>query len=285
MNFFPNINLDITKHHFNNIKYKDFDLVIGGGGFRGYYHIGSLYILKVLEQQQKISIKQIIGTSSGAIASVNYACNIDFNKWLESYNEIKNLMLNGLDLHLATIAVLKYKLPSNAHILCNQQNVKIVVAKFNWWPFGFTEVIFDNFTSFDHLINCLSAAINIPMYTSNNFKGIMINNNRYYDGFFCRLTPIIKNNNMPQLVIKTAHVLYPKFVTLKPKDSHINLLAMRGFLETKKFLTIDTNINKVIEWIEPYNEKNNSNKIQSNKTNYLFYIIPLIFYIGANYIK
>jgi hypothetical protein len=60
---------------------------------------------------------------------------------------------------------------------------------------------------------------------------------------------------------------------------------MRGFLETKKFLTIDTNINKVIEWIEPYNEKNNSNKIQSNKTNYLFYIIPLIFYIGANYIK
>lgn len=282
MNFFPNINLDIMNHQFNNIKYKDFDLVIGGGGLRGYYHIGSLYILKDLEKQKKISIRQIIGTSSGAIASVNYACNINFNKWLESYNEIKNSMLNGLDLHMATITVLKYKLPSNAHILCNQQNVKIVVAKFNWWPFGFTETIFDNFESFDHLINCLSAAINIPIYTSNNFKGIMMNNNRYYDGFFCRLTPIIQNNDMPQLVIKTAYVLYPKFVTLEPKDSYINLLAMRGFLETKKFLTIDTNINKVIEWIEPYNKNDLAEQV---KTNYLFYVIPLIFFIGANYIN
>lgn len=293
MSFFLNLNLNTINHQFD-IKYDTFDLVIGGGGFRGYYHVGSLYILKDLEKQNKINIRQIIGTSSGAIASVNYACDIDFNEWLQSYDEIRNLMKNGIDLHLSTMMVLKNKLPSNAHILCNQRNVKIAVSKFNWWPFGFTEVIFNNFESFDHLLNCLSAAINIPMYTSNNFKGIIINNNRYYDGFFCRLTPTINNNNLPQMVIKTAHVLYPKFVTLKPKDSHIDLLAMRGFLETKKFLSVDAknSANRVIEWIEPHTEqikhteqinKNQFNKL--NKTNKLFYVIPLIFFIGANYFK
>lgn len=289
MDFFPNINLNIVNHQFDNIKYKNFDLIIGGGGFRGYYHIGSLYILKDLEQQNKIKIRQIIGTSSGAIAAVNYACDVDFNKWLDSYNDIKNLMDDGLDLHNATITVLKNKLPQNAHILCNQQNVKIVTTKFDWWPFKFTEVVFDNFVSFDFLIDCLSAAINIPIYTSNNFRGVIINNNRYYDGFFHRLTPIIRNNDLPQLVIKTVNVLYPKFVTLKPRDSHINLLAMRGFLETKKFLTSEINTNKVIEWIESNNAIDLNNKIKSNKTqvkkNYLFYVIPLIFFIGSKYVK
>lgn len=289
MDFFPNINLNIINHQFDNIKYKNFDLIIGGGGFRGYYHIGSLCILKDLEKQNKIKIRQIIGTSSGAIAAVNYACNINFNKWLDSYGDIKNLMDNGLDLHSATITVLKNKLPKNAHILCNQQNVKIVTTKFDWWPFGFTEAVFDNFISFDFLINCLSAAINIPIYTSNNFRGVIINNNRYYDGFFYRLTPIIQNNDLPQLVIKTVNVLYPKFVTLKPKDSHINLLAMRGFLETKKFLTSESNINKVIEWIDSNNATDLNNKIKSNKIqikkNHLFYIIPLFFFIGSKYIS
>lgn len=282
-----NVDFNTQTNLFNDIKYTNFDLIIGGGGFRGYYHVGSLYLLKQLEKNNKISIRQIVGTSSGAIAAVNYACDIDFNEWLDSYDKIKNLMKTGYDLHLATIKLLKEKLPSNAHDLCNLHNVKIVTSKLKWNYLGFTEVIFDKFESFDFLIDCISAAINIPYYTSDNFGGIVINSNRHYDGFFCRLTPIIVNNDYPQLVIKTASVLYPTFATLKPKDSHINLLAIRGFLETNKFLKNQSNKNKVIQWIDPNNELNKdvSNLIQLTQTNYNIIIFPITFYLLSKYLQ
>jgi hypothetical protein len=283
-----NIDLNIQANLFNNIKYKNFDLIIGGGGFRGYYHIGSLYLLKQLEQNNQINVRQIVGTSSGAIAAVNYACDVDFNEWLESYENIKNLMKNGYDLHLATIKLLKEKLPQNAHELCNACNVKIVTSKLKWNYLGFTEVIFNNFESFNHLIDCISAAINIPFYTSDNFSGVIINSNRHYDGFFCRLTPIITNNDYPQLVIKTANVLYPTFATLKPKDSHINLLAIRGFLETNKFLKNQSDKNKVIQWIDPHTNinKNKSSKLlQFVPTNYKIIVFPITFYLIGKYLQ
>jgi predicted patatin/cPLA2 family phospholipase len=294
MNFLHNINLNLDViDNIDNTKHNFFDLIIGGGGFRGYYHVGSLYIIKELEQKNKIKIRQIIGTSSGAIGAVNYACNVNSYNWIKSYEEIKKLMEDGLDLHTATIMVLREKLPKNAHELCNQHNVKIAVSYIcfqkSLWPIKINEVLLDNFSSFNNLIDSLSASINIPYYTSNNVNGVIINNIRYYDAFFCRHTPIIINNDLPQLIIKTINVIYPRFVTLNAKDSYINLLALRGYLETYNFFKYTTN-NNVIKWIEPCNllkikDKQNKENKENKEHNYLVFIIPLLFFIKAKYFQ
>ena len=57
---------------------KKIGLVLSGGGARGFFHMG---IIKAL-QELNIEVKEIAGTSVGAIVGVIYAANpkIDFEK-------------------------------------------------------------------------------------------------------------------------------------------------------------------------------------------------------------
>jgi len=260
LDFFYNIN-------FNNIdiKYKYFDLVLSGGGFKSFYHIGLCKILKELEYNDKIKIRNIIGTSSGAISAVIYACNIDFDIWFEAYYDIKD-NINNSDLHRAVIKTLKNKLPNDAYLKCNNK-VKISVSKLTM--FGFYEETIDYFTSNDHLISVISASIKIPFLTSNSIIGQKINNSFCYDGFFSRISPVIHNNDLPQLLVRTQKVIYSHNLIFKPADSYIELLSLRGLYESKKFLKNEI-VNKIMCWIPP----NKSKKIK----NKLYIIVPIIFY-------
>ena len=73
------MNQDIIKYLDNidyddfEIKYNNFDVILSGGGFKGYYHLGLCKILKHFEKNNKIKIRHIIGTSTGAISAVVFA--------------------------------------------------------------------------------------------------------------------------------------------------------------------------------------------------------------------
>lgn len=235
------------------IKYNYFDLVLSGGGFKGYYHLGLCKILKHFELKNKIKIRHIIGTSTGAISAIIYACNINYHKWIESFYKIKE-NIHKSDLHQTVIEIMREELPPNAHELCNGK-IKITTSKLTF--FGFVEEIHDNFISKDHLISVLSASIKIPYLTSNSIFGELLNNYYHYDGFFTRVSPIQYNHDIPQLLIKTYVANYPSSLSLKPVDSHIELLSLRGLYESKKFFKHQKK-NDTIEWIESKNKKNKS---------------------------
>jgi len=267
INYFNNIHYDI------DIKYNNFDLIFSGGGFKSFYHIGICKILKKLENENKIKIRNIIGTSSGAISAIIYACNINFELCFEAYYKIKNI-INKSDLKNCVIDIFKKYLPKNAYELCNGK-IKITVSKFT--IFGFQEEIIQYFESNDDLINVLSASINIPLLTSNNIYGQKIKKDICYDGFFSRITPVIYDNDLPQLVIKTYNVYYPSYLILKPNDSYIELLSLRGLLESKNFFKNNINSKKTIYWLEKNNKKP-KNIFEKN----LYIIIPIIFWFISN---
>ena len=89
--------LDNVKYNDIDIKYKEFDLVFSGGGLKGFYHIGICKILKYHEIHNNIKIRYIIGTSTGALSAVMYACDIDLKMWYNSYYIIKeNITKNDI---------------------------------------------------------------------------------------------------------------------------------------------------------------------------------------------
>ena len=254
----------------NNIKYNYFDLILGGGGFKSYYHIGLFKLLKTLEIESKIKIRYLIGTSAGALSAVSYICNIDFEIWLESYNVIRDKYNNQNDLFCCIKDVFLNYLPENAHELCNGK-VKILLSRLTC--FGFKPELVEYFDSLDHLKQVILATINIPILTCNNFYGVKINKNLYYDGFFTKMTPIIVNNDLPQLVVYTYKIFYPRKAILKPIDSFIDLLTIRGYKDTINFFKF--NEHKILKWVDVDNKKKDTIK----KGKFLKFIIPLLFFI------
>lgn len=120
----------------------------------------------------------------------------------------------------------------------------------------------------------LSASIKVPYITSTSIFGEKINNNYYYDGAFIRNVPLLFESDLPQLLIETHATNYCNKLSMKPVDSHIELLALRGVYESKNFFKHDKK-NKTIKWIEPNYKKINKN--------YTFIIIPCLFYLMANF--
>lgn len=77
----------------NNQKHKGVGLVLGGGGARGFFHIG---VIKAL-QELKIPIVEISGTSIGAIigAILAYDPNFDFDLILKNFNYLKLVTISN----------------------------------------------------------------------------------------------------------------------------------------------------------------------------------------------
>lgn len=252
-----------------DIKYKEFDLILGGGGLKGYFHVGLCKILKDYENNNKIKIRYIIGSSTGALSAVMYVVNIHHHTWLNEYYEIKQNISNS-DLHTTVIDIFRKCMPKDAYLLCNNK-IKISLSKLT--IFGFKNVLIDKFESNEHLLDVLSASIKIPFWTSNEIYGCNIKNNIYYDSFFTKITPIIYNNDLEQLVIKTVSVNYLNKYSLTPADSFIELLALRGLYESTDFFKSNKNSNTIF-WVNKYYKKEKKSK--------LYIIIPIVLYLLVN---
>lgn len=78
-------------------KYRKIGLVLGGGGSRGFYHIG---VIKAL-QELNVKVDRVAGTSIGAIMGAIYASNpdVDFDKLVEKLDLIKiaSMILSHID--------------------------------------------------------------------------------------------------------------------------------------------------------------------------------------------
>jgi hypothetical protein len=251
-----------------NIEHKEFDIIVGGGGFRCYYHLGFFKLLKLIPN---IMPRHFIGTSSGAISIVYHVCELTDQQIFKTYELIQRQMSLGSCLHDAAVQALREILPSNAHELCNGK-IKIFVSEFTL--FGFSKKYIDHFETFDDLILSISASINIPCLTSSNIYGTIINGSRCYDGCFASLVPIFcpRIHDLNQLVLLTHKVTYPKRFTLYPGDPHIYLLALKGLIEAKDFFT-KKDEHSIIKWIDKTKYKTKS------KPKYRLVIIPGIMYL------
>jgi len=258
------------------VPYSEIDLVISGGGFSGYYHVGFFYLLKNLIRDNKIKIRNIYATSAGVLSSVCFLCGISVYDWFNTYYKTKKLYNTDTDINSSVKKVIRELLPKNAHTICNKK-LNIVLSKLNYYKLKC--VIINEFNSFEHLLNIIDASINIPFILSSNYEGVIIDGSRYYDGGLTNNTPIIYNNDLPQLVLKTHEIDYPITKKFWLNDPYLELLIIRGAIESFDFFTNNTNNkNLPIEWIDKNYKKS---EIQYYKINiqYIKYIFPVMMFL------
>lgn len=268
--------IDSLKNKYNNnVKHYNTDLVISGGGCSGYYFAGTCNILNNLEKLNKIHINNIYATSAGVLIAIFYLCQIPIEKWIQTYYYAKFNYKSGL-IHDVIIKTLKQFIPRDAYLKCNKI-LNIILSKRTL--FGFKKTIINTFSSNDELLLVVSAAINVPFITSYNVRGVKINNDYYYDGVLVCNTPIQYNSSLPQLVLYTHKIDYPLKYKFSINDDLIELLMIRGYIETEEFLNSLENNSKTICWID----KNLERKEKPNRCFYVVNILTIGIYIFMNY--
>jgi hypothetical protein len=259
--------LSNNKNTFNNIdtttfKFpkKTFDIVVGGGGFKGFYNIGAFEIIKQMIVNSQIKIRYWTGVSSGAYVCVFTILGIQMNIIKNMYRFAKkNKFRHDINNILSKICNLIF--PSNAHELCNGK-LRILVSEFTIK--GLIPVIIDKFESKEHLIKILQATSFIPFLTTNDFHGIKINGKKYFDGAFTNNTPIIYKNDLPQLVFTTSAVKNSEYLdAFKITDFNPDNLILKGMNDIKEFiLNLESNnknlLNYPIKWIPSKTKKINN---------------------------
>lgn len=239
--------IDVTKFKFPE---KEFDVVIAGGGLKGYYNFGACEILKKMIKNDQIKIRNYTGVSSGAYVALFSLLDISLQTIRNMY-EFGRLNTYKHDLNKILSKICEHILPDNVHELLNGK-LKILISKITLK--GFKPVIIDNFKSKEHLIKVLNASSFIPLITTSEYRGIEIDNNKYFDGGFTNNTPVMIQHDFPQLLFNTTNVVYSSLYSYCIKDSNPELLIVRGAIDMEKLcLSFEKNDiqlkNIPLEWI------------------------------------
>ena len=271
---------DITSKIFDTIKdvnidkyilpADEIDCIVLGGGLKGYYVFGCLLLLKKMMDLNKIKIRKFIGISAGAFLAIFLFANFD-PQIIRNINDFafKNNTSYPIDKILLKICWEIF--PENIHELINGK-VTILISK---GTFGNDkEKYVTYFKSKLHLMQVLHASSFIPFITSNNFRGVEIDGEKYFDGVFSNRNPTNFNNDIPQLVFHTSKVNYSLFNSIYFNDPFPELIMIKGILDFELFIknNLKSNNKIPIKWIEPYHNNNikNFKKINNIKNNIKF---------------
>ncbi len=235
-----------------------FDCIFSGGGLKGYYLFGAIIILRRMIDNNKITIRNYICVSVGALAAVFLLSGISIHKMRNIYEFAKQN--DKYDLNDLTLNICDKLLPDNIHELCNGK-VKIIVSRLTLN--GMKEEIITKFKSKKHLLKIIHATSCVPYFTNTKIDGVKIKDKTYYDGAFTNNLPIINNNDLPQLLFRTLDVDYNYNNTFKLNDNYPELLILRGVIDMEFFIkNISKDIkiinNIPIKWIMPNNNIINS---------------------------
>ena len=66
----------------------DVDVVISGGGLKGYYVCGCIAVLQHQFNAHKINIARVSGASAGAWSAMFICCGLSTTLWIESYHRL-----------------------------------------------------------------------------------------------------------------------------------------------------------------------------------------------------
>ncbi len=224
-------NINVTKLKFPE---KEFDVVIAGGGLKCFYNIGAFEVLKKMMELNQINVRYFTGVSSGAYVSLFTILNIPVKNVRNMY-EFARKNKHRHDLNKIFSKICEHILPSNVHELSNGK-LRILVSKFTLK--GLRPVIIDKFESKEHLIKILHATSFIPFLTTSEFNGVKIGGEQYFDGAFTNNTPIIYENDLPQLIFNTPSVNYSNSYAFKIIDSNPEKLIVTGAIDMEKFIKL-----------------------------------------------
>ena len=219
---------------------EEVDIVVSGGGLKGYFVIGARAVLENQLAQRNLKLCRCAGASAGAWAAMFMASGVSNSDWLKTYTFTRNAFEAGdssrvLEAYREQILPwLAEKLPKDAYIRCNGRCfISITVLdRCGWLP---RNMIVSQFESNEDLVNACFASSCIPFVVEHGmgprFRGL-----RVVDGGLTNNTPCFTDGVRRQIVIRLEQVPYDWRAFAIPCDPCIEALALNGALMMARFL-------------------------------------------------
>jgi len=219
---------------------QEYDVVLSGGGMRGFYYTGANIVLQQMVQKYGWKLCRFAGTSAGAWSAVYLALGLDTVHWTETFYLGQEHLrtkdpLTICDEDSDLMKYIRKIIPENAHEICSGRvfiGITVVDSCCK-----FRKQVISEFTSKDDLIRCCIAAGNIP-YMSTKGKGAPYRGMTAWDGGITDNCPLFEDGLRRQLVMdvmKGAINDYSMAMTSAPKDPAVESLIVRGALEMRAF--------------------------------------------------
>jgi hypothetical protein len=219
---------------------EEIDLVVSGGGLKGYFLIGCRDVLDKQLKIRGLRIRRYAGASAGAWSAMFMAADVSTAHWLKTYTFTRAAMEAGdsscvLEAYREQILPwLMDVLPPDAYLRCNGRCFLsiTVLDKFGFFP---RNVIVSEFSSNEDLINACFASSCIP-FVVERALGPRFRGQRVVDGGLTNNTPCFVDGARRQIVIRLEHVLMDWRAIASPIDPCIEALALNGALMMARFL-------------------------------------------------
>jgi hypothetical protein len=215
------------------IPVAEIDLVISGGGLKGFFMCGAAHVLRKELAKRNIEINRIAGTSAGAWAGLFIMCGFSTHNWVESYYVLSDRPNETIhDVFTLMLPWLKKVLPENAYLLCSGRLfISITVIT----RYGLVNRLVSEFTSNDDLLQCCLASSTLPYLTESGgcrvFRGDYV-----VDGGLTNNIPVFVDGRRRQLVFRLFNVEYPWRLLVNAQDTCIDALIVRGAMLMARFL-------------------------------------------------
>ena len=214
----------------------EIDIVLSGGGLKGYFMAGCGFVLTEELAKQNIKIGRVAGTSAGSWAGMFLLTGFDTKDWLETYYACQaNPDLTLLEVYEKIWPQgVESLMAEDAYITCTDR-LFISVTEITRW--GLQNRMISKFRSNRELFECCCASSMIPYLSHMKlYWDLKCHNMWCLDGGITNNTPIFPDGNNRQLVFRLYEVEYPWRGMLQAVDTCIETLTLRGGLLMSRFL-------------------------------------------------
>ncbi|RYH24379.1 hypothetical protein EON65_16790 [archaeon] len=191
----------------------EIDVVISGGGLKGYFVTGCSHIMKHEFERQNIKIARVAGASAGAWCGLFMLTNFSTENWIETYYLCKERP--EMTMHEAYDDIWPWvssHMPENAYKICSGR-LFISITEVTW--FGFKNHMISEYTSNRDLLDACLASSTVPFISLRHmlrrYRGMWV-----LDGGLTNNTPVFPDHVRRQLVFRLLDVFYPARLLINP---------------------------------------------------------------------
>lgn len=210
------------------------DVVISGGGMKGYYVVGAWSVLRHLIKKDVIRVRRWAGASVGACSAMYMCCDVEPLRWVATYFECRAYLIGtGGSVTQSFNEVSHRILPDNAAELCSG---KVFVSITHMTLTGPKNVVVSEFETKEDLVSACMASSTIPFLTTKTMGGVFRGQSVLDGGVTNNLPIFTDGQGRPQLVYNLSSVPYTSSLILKLADTCIESLVLRGAIEMHTFM-------------------------------------------------
>ena len=148
----------------------EIDLVVSGGGLKGYYGVGAVHVLLRHLSAHNIGVRRVAGTSAGAWVAFFILTGMSVANWLETYYALqRNPEAKIVDVYREVWhAWMKHTIPEDTYKTCSG---RLFITTTIITPWGLRECCTSTFASNDEIFDACCASSQVgctPQYRHNN---------------------------------------------------------------------------------------------------------------------